>query len=119
MPVCSNNCKYYDLIINNIPMLYRTTITLCPNPNCGKTTVSLYEHKFCIFCAPEGTDDYKYHHNKCIKPSTNLNVNAKPFFPNSYVDEPCLSIYYNVKTNQKIIFNYGINNKQKDYLINC
>ena len=74
MPRCNSNCVLIRESIGNFPpppALVASTHKICST--CNTRSVSKYEHNLCYHCAPEGSVEFNYHHQRCI-PSTNMNA---------------------------------------------
>lgn len=70
MPACSTDCIFFRPTVNNIPpptVLVRTTHRVCSGVNCNQS-VSDYDHNFCYRCAQPNSEEFIFHHSRCILP---------------------------------------------------
>lgn len=66
MPSCGNNCRLFPNIEYTFlppPALVRQTHRNCNN--CHRS-VSDYSHNLCYMCAMPSSEEYRYHHARCL-----------------------------------------------------
>jgi hypothetical protein len=69
MTRCSSNCVLIGQGNIPPPVLVASTHKICNN--CNSRSVSSYEHNLCYSCAPEGSVEFNFHHQRC-KPSKSV-----------------------------------------------